>query len=108
MCRLCFVDVEEARRQEQSLALTRSDIEGGEEASRIIMCDTMRPPEAAGCSDKCGRKKDTVSEYILRACPMKCVDSHWAELSPVERKGSYSKLPDGPKLAQGIYIKNQH
>ena len=75
MCRLCFVDVEEARRQEQSLALTRSDIEGGEEASHIIMCDTMRPPEAAGCSDKCGRKRDTVSEYILRACPMKCVDS---------------------------------
>ena len=62
MCRLCFVDVEEARRQEQSLALTRSDIENGEEASHIIMCETMRPPEAAECSDKCGRKKDTVSE----------------------------------------------
>ena len=75
MCRLCFVDVEEARRQEQSLALTRSDIEGGEEASHIIMCDTMRPPEAAECSDKCGRKKDTVSENILRACPMLRLDA---------------------------------
>ena len=62
MCRLCFVDVEEARRQEQSLALARSDMEGGQEASHVIMCDTMRPPEAAECSSKCGRKEDTVSQ----------------------------------------------
>ena len=61
MCRICFVDVEEARRQEQSMSLGWSDIEGGEEASHVVMCDTMRPPEAAECSDKCGRKKDTVS-----------------------------------------------
>lgn len=61
MCRLCYVDVGEARRQEQSLALMRSDVEGGPEASHVIMCDTMRPPEAAECSEKCGLKKDTVS-----------------------------------------------
>ena len=61
MCRLCYVDVEVARREEQSLALTRSDLEGEQEAPHVIMCDTMRPPEAAECSDKCGRKKDTVS-----------------------------------------------
>ena len=66
MCRLCFVDGEEARRQEQSLALTRSDLEGGKEASHVVMCDTMRPPEAAECSDKCGRKKDTVREQLKR------------------------------------------
>ena len=62
MCRLCFVDVEEARRHEQSLALMRADLEEGQEASHVIMCDTMRPPEAAECSGKCGRKKDTVSQ----------------------------------------------
>ena len=63
MCRLCYVDVEEARREEQSLARMRSDINGEHEASHVIMCDTMRPPEAAECSDKCARKKDTVSRW---------------------------------------------
>ena len=67
MCRLCFVDAEEARRQEHSLALTRSDLKGGQEATHVIMCDTMSPPEAAECSSKCGRKKDTVSQPG-RAC----------------------------------------
>lgn len=61
MCRLCYVDVEEARKQEQSLALERSSVGGEQVASHVIMCDTMRPPEASDCSDKCGLKKDTVS-----------------------------------------------
>lgn len=59
MCRLCYTDADEARREEQSLALARP--EGDQEASHVIMCDTMRPPDAADCSDKCGRKDDTVS-----------------------------------------------
>lgn len=61
MCRLCYVDEEEARKEEQSLALKRSSVEGDQEAPHVIMCDTLRPPEAADCSDKCGLKKDTVS-----------------------------------------------
>lgn len=61
MCRLCYVDVEEARKREQSLALARSPGEGQQENSHVIMCDTMRPPEASDCSDECGIKKDTVT-----------------------------------------------
>lgn len=61
MCRLCYNDIDEARKEEQSLALARSSVEGEQVASHVIMCDTMRPPEAADCSDKCGLKKDTVS-----------------------------------------------
>ena len=67
MCRLCYVDIEEARREEQLLALARSDVKVEQEAAHVIMCDTMRPPEAAECSDKCGRKKDTVSGWKRRA-----------------------------------------
>lgn len=72
MCRLCYTDVDEARREEQSLALARPA--GDQEASHVIMCDTMRPPDAADCSDKCGRKEDTVSgENFMEAscfCPI--------------------------------------
>lgn len=67
VCRLCYIDVEEARLQEQSLALTRFDHEDEQETSHVIMCDTMRPPEAAECSDKCRRKKDTVRERGRKA-----------------------------------------
>ena len=31
------------------------------EARHVVMCDTMRPPSALGCSVDCAEKKDTVS-----------------------------------------------
>ena len=50
MCRLCFNDVEEARKAESRL----------KNGKHVIMCDTMRPPAAVDCSDECTIKKDTV------------------------------------------------
>lgn len=61
MCRLCYNDVDEARKKEQSLIQAIPSVDGEEEASHVIMCDTMRPPEASDCSDTCGPKKDTVN-----------------------------------------------
>ena len=51
MCRLCFTDVAEAREAESRL----------KDGKHVIMCDTMRPPPAADCSDECAIAKDTVS-----------------------------------------------
>ena len=73
MCRLCYVCPRAARNAQLAL---RSSFDGGagNEERAVIMCDTMEPPppppesaavDAAGCSDKCNQKKDTVSHIIL-------------------------------------------
>lgn len=59
-CRMCYMDVEEARKAERTL----SDSDG----LHVVMCDTQRPPAALECGDKCGIKKDTV-----RACVLGCL-----------------------------------
>lgn len=62
MCRLCYVCPQEARKAERALQTS-----GAGEKRAVIMCDTMEPPvpegtvaDAAGCSDKCTGRKDTV------------------------------------------------
>lgn len=51
-CRMCYADVEEARKAERML----SDADG----LHVVMCDTQRPPAASECSDRCRLNKDTV------------------------------------------------
>lgn len=76
-CRLCYVDLAEARRAEEALRFdSRTEVK--EHVARlkgvvviqqrqqhhtehVIMCDTLRPPQSADCSTKCARKVDTVS-----------------------------------------------
>lgn len=50
MCRVCFTDEDVARKAQRKTS-------GGR---HVVMCDTMRPPPAAECTDTCGLKKDTV------------------------------------------------
>lgn len=50
MCRMCYIDVAEAREAESKLAA----------GLHVIMCDTKRPPAAVECSDMCRLKKNTV------------------------------------------------
>lgn len=78
-CRICYVDVDEARQAEEKirseLSLTGvdgsghrglrgedSDKEAGIGVKHVVMCDTMLPPPALECTDKCARKVDTVSD----------------------------------------------
>lgn len=58
-CRLCYTDVYLAN-QMQAKLMKSTDVLEGEETRHVIMCDTMRPPEALECSDHCASKKDTV------------------------------------------------
>lgn len=51
MCRVCFTDEDVAREAQRKTSGSR----------HVVMCDTMRPPPAAECSNACGLKKDTVS-----------------------------------------------
>lgn len=59
MCRLCYTDIATAMEAERQIMASHGDSES--EPTHVIMCDTMRPPEAPGCSDECNIKKDTVS-----------------------------------------------
>lgn len=71
MCRLCYTDLIQAHEMERSLRAIASDPhEDGGEVQHVIMCDTMRPPEAAACSSKCSRKRNTVSDAAVgnRCC----------------------------------------
>lgn len=55
MCRLCYTDVDEARKMEKMLS------DNGEDESRhVVMCDSKRPPEASDCDEHCALKTDTV------------------------------------------------
>lgn len=56
MCRLCFTDIEEARGVQRVLA----ENSNGAIDERVIMCDTMKPPEDIGCSTECHSKSYTV------------------------------------------------
>lgn len=60
-CRLCYEDVAEARKAEAALRADNRTVEPNRRANHVIMCTTMRPPNAAQCSSKCSRKTDTVS-----------------------------------------------
>ena len=60
-CRLCYTDQEAALRAEAELRkMDDFYAEGDAEARHVVMCDTMRPPSALGCSSECADKKDTV------------------------------------------------
>lgn len=59
-CRLCYTDVAEARKAEEALRSDNRTAETGVRGKHVIMCDTLRPPQAAVCSEKCARKVDTV------------------------------------------------
>lgn len=61
-CRLCYVGVEEARKAEKEFWKSDGSSDG-EDVRRVIMCDTMRPPEDLDCSDTCTGKRDAV-RYI--------------------------------------------
>lgn len=62
-CRRCFVDVDQARLAESALLreAERREEDGLGGGQHVIMCDTMRPPDSASCSSRCGSKSDTVS-----------------------------------------------
>lgn len=62
-CRLCYTDVVEARKVERVL---RAGEDGEGEAKHVIMCDTMRPPEAEECNEKCSLKQDTVRKRATK------------------------------------------
>lgn len=57
-CRWCYTDQRAALVAEE--ALRSSDLRDFAE-KHVIMCDTLRPPEALECSSKCSLKTDTVS-----------------------------------------------
>lgn len=69
-CRVCYHDVDEARRADNFLP-------GGNGAAadswHVVMCDTLLPPQPAVCSAKCAMKDDTVRLHAVvlynwRAC----------------------------------------
>lgn len=59
-CRLCYTDQVMALAAEAELR--KGDSEDAE-GKHVIMCDTMRPPAALQCDDKCALKTDTVSGF---------------------------------------------
>lgn len=82
-CRTCFTDEVKAIKEDKRLRLEEDEQreERGDDGKddeekedflgkHVIMCDTMRPPTALGCSAKCNIKVDTVSLnlLILLAC----------------------------------------
>ncbi len=72
MCRLCYVCPRAARNAQLSLRTSFDGVDAGEERA-VIMCDTMEPPpevaaaDSAACSEKCNRKKGTVSRLVSSA-----------------------------------------
>lgn len=66
-CRLCYNDLDAARRQELAM-INDNRTDANSHAQHVIMCDSLRPPEAADCSPKCAMKLDTVSLFAYDAC----------------------------------------
>lgn len=58
-CRVCFYELEAARRSELALQ-GGSDSPDAAHEQHVIMCESLRPPEAVDCSMKCAMKTDTV------------------------------------------------
>lgn len=70
-CRLCYHDLDAARRQELAM-INDNRTDANSHAQHVIMCDSLRPPEAADCSAKCAMKLDTVScIFQVRCIPPK-------------------------------------
>lgn len=65
MCRLCYTDVDEARKVERELQA--GSVDGNETNKHVIMCDTMRPPELDDCADECARSEDAVRKDLICA-----------------------------------------
>lgn len=64
MCRMCYVNRNEALKADRLLRPS-GDGSNDSEARHVIMCDTLRPPEASECSDECTLRKNTVSALNL-------------------------------------------
>ncbi|CAM9328797.1 unnamed protein product, partial [Ectocarpus sp. 12 AP-2014] len=60
-CRPCYFDAEEALKADRVLQNQTREA-GEEQPDHVIMCDTLRPPEALTCSLKCATKKDTICD----------------------------------------------
>lgn len=63
-CRVCFYELEAARRSELALQGGNDSPDAAQE-QHVIMCESLRPPEAADCSIKCAMKTDTVSVRFM-------------------------------------------
>lgn len=63
MCRLCYTDVDEARKVELDLQV--DSVDGNETKKHVIMCDTMQPPELDDCTDECARSEDAVRKDLI-------------------------------------------
>lgn len=69
-CRVCYLDVDEARRAD---SLIRNGDHAGvgkaaADSQHVVMCDTLLPAPPAVCSAKCAMKDDTVSGCMLLCC----------------------------------------
>lgn len=60
-CRLCFTNAVEARKAELELRRENHTKDTFGRDRHVVMCDTLRPPEAVDCEAKCAMKTDTVS-----------------------------------------------
>ncbi|CAM9670176.1 unnamed protein product, partial [Ectocarpus fasciculatus] len=61
-CRPCYFDTAEALKVDLVLQ-NRSREAGEEQPHHVIMCDTLRPPQASTCSLKCTTKQDTICDH---------------------------------------------
>lgn len=60
-CRMCYLDLEEARKAQRLLLEEFVEGRGVEELKHVVMCETLLPPTPSTCSAKCAMKDDTVS-----------------------------------------------
>lgn len=63
-CRPCYFDAAEALKADRVLRNQTREA-GDDQAHHVIMCDTLRPPEASTCNLKCATKQDTVSDAAI-------------------------------------------
>ncbi|CAB1101450.1 unnamed protein product [Ectocarpus sp. CCAP 1310/34] len=80
-CRSCYFDAEEALKADRILQNQAREV-GEVQPRHVIMCDTLRPPEASTCSLKCALKKDTARTNSSMRPPEPHVNPVWLYVPP--------------------------
>lgn len=84
ICRLCYVDKDEAIKTERHLRELYND--GSEsEPKHVIMCDTMRPPPAPQCSVECEMKRNTICDDACGTGRYGDYNCNWMKAGPTCR-----------------------